>query len=561
MHGKRRARSAAVIRSRLIATGRPEPRLSAQNDAAHLSDFDELVRSTAEGRGNAMRLVQALPPSFVGAPRFVGPHGHLNPVAGAELGHQARDVCLDGAQADVQLLRDLGVGAATGDGEQHLLLAVGQGVDRLVGTGRPVAAGEGCEQPAGDARGDERVAAGGGADGFAQQLGPGVLEEEAGRAGAQRVVDVLIEVEGGDHDHRHRVLDLGAGQLSGGRDAVEHGHLYVHQAHIGAQLAGQPYGVLPVARLADDLDAVQGAEDQPEPGAHQVLVVGDQHSDRHPATSRGKVASTAQPRSSAGPATQVPPSSAARSTMPVMPNPGPGGVPVGTGSPSSRISRWIDEPFPTTRTSTRVALRAWRRALVTASCAIRNTAASTAAGSVARSPESPTSTRGPAGGPPPASRSRSATPVCGAYSTGSWLRSMRTMARISASVREASASITWRAASDAWGLEGASARPACAWIAIAETWWATVSWSSRASSTRSSTFACSRRRVRAPCCERAITPSAIALVSTAVPPIRSATPVQLTKNPSVAAVRIMASPSTASRPEPQRNRAYGSSRK
>ena len=44
------------------------------------------------------------------------------------------------------------------------------------------------------------------------------------------------------------------------------------------------------------------------------------------------------------------------------------------------------------------------------------------------------------------------------------------------------------------GRVAASARPAWAWIAIAETWWATVSCSSRASSTRSSAFTCSSRR-------------------------------------------------------------------
>ena len=45
---------------------------------------------------------------------------------------------------------------------------------------------------------------------------------------------------------------------------------------------------------------------------------------RHAGTSRGRVASTAQPRPGHGPARQVPPSSVARSTIPISPNPDPG---------------------------------------------------------------------------------------------------------------------------------------------------------------------------------------------------------------------------------------------
>ncbi len=60
---------------------------------------------------------------------------------------------------------------------------------------------------------------------------------------------------------------------------------------------------------------------------------------------------------------------------------------------------------------------------------------------------------------------------------------------------------------------------------------------------------------------RVDTPSTIELASTAIPPIASPTPFQLTNSPIVAGTRMMASPTTASRPEPQRNSAYGSSRK
>ena len=43
----------------------------------------------------------------------------------------AVQVGLDRAEADVELLGDLGVGATAGDGQQDLLLAIGERIDRL----------------------------------------------------------------------------------------------------------------------------------------------------------------------------------------------------------------------------------------------------------------------------------------------------------------------------------------------------------------------------------------------------------------------------------------------
>src|SRR5881227_4231425 len=45
----------------------------------------------------------------------VGPHRDLDPVAGADLGQQARDVGFDGRQAYEEVGGDLGVRAAMGD--------------------------------------------------------------------------------------------------------------------------------------------------------------------------------------------------------------------------------------------------------------------------------------------------------------------------------------------------------------------------------------------------------------------------------------------------------------
>ena len=47
--------------------------------------------------------------SAVDAVRLVGPHGDLDAISGAELGHHAGEVSLDGAEADVELVGDLTV--------------------------------------------------------------------------------------------------------------------------------------------------------------------------------------------------------------------------------------------------------------------------------------------------------------------------------------------------------------------------------------------------------------------------------------------------------------------
>src|SRR4051812_22043734 len=54
------------------------------------------------------------------------------------------------------------------------------------------------DQPSGDGRCEERVAGRDHADRVQQLARPGVLEQEPARAGAERGVDVLVEVEGGE---------------------------------------------------------------------------------------------------------------------------------------------------------------------------------------------------------------------------------------------------------------------------------------------------------------------------------------------------------------------------
>src|SRR3954447_18042909 len=64
--------------------------------------------------------------SAPGAIGLVRPHRDLDAIPRAELGHQAGEMGLDRAEADVELVGDLAVRPSVGDGEQDLLLAARQ---------------------------------------------------------------------------------------------------------------------------------------------------------------------------------------------------------------------------------------------------------------------------------------------------------------------------------------------------------------------------------------------------------------------------------------------------
>ena len=107
----------------------------------------------------------------------------------------------------------------------------------------------------------------------------GVLQQKAARPGAQSIVNVLVHVEGGEHEHpgfcEQRVARNGAGGL----DAVHFRHADVHEYHVGPKALRLLYRIGPVSGLADDLDALVGAENGLEAAAHEILVVHDEHAD------------------------------------------------------------------------------------------------------------------------------------------------------------------------------------------------------------------------------------------------------------------------------------------
>ena len=113
-------------------------------------------------------------------------------------------------------LGDLGVRQAARHQLEDLELARGQLVEPLRrARAAPAArAANSLDEAAGDRRGQQRVAAGDDADARGELLGRDVLEQEPAGPGAQRLVDVLVRVEGREHQDAHGVL-AGLGERPG----------------------------------------------------------------------------------------------------------------------------------------------------------------------------------------------------------------------------------------------------------------------------------------------------------------------------------------------------------
>src|ERR1022692_674575 len=232
---------------------------------------------------------------------------------------------LHGLLGDHQAGRYLGVGQALSYKPEHLRLAWRERCERRyrrrVRFGAQL--GELADEAAGDGRREQRLAGRDDPYRVEEPLGGDVFEQEAAGSGAQRVVDVLVQVEGGQDEDARPIepgAPGGAAELPGGLDAIHARHADVHEDDVRAQFAADGHRLGPVAGCAEDREVWLRGQEPGESGANYLMIVGDDDPDRggraaHPAVSPfpGRLATTRKPPPAAGPVDSSPPTAAARS--------------------------------------------------------------------------------------------------------------------------------------------------------------------------------------------------------------------------------------------------------
>ena len=147
-------------------------------------------------------------------------------------------------------------------------------------------------------------------------LGPaGVLGQVATRAGLERVEDRgVIGVSGQDHDLRLRMRGTDPPRRL---DTVDAGHAQVEQRDVRTVLPHQRARLLAVGGRGHHLDPVGEAEQRHEPLADDGLVV--RHDDAKRRRAHAGTVTLTVKTSPSSCAVSSPPTSPARSRMPVMP--------------------------------------------------------------------------------------------------------------------------------------------------------------------------------------------------------------------------------------------------
>src|SRR3954453_1215776 len=311
---------------------------------------------------------EALRRGAVGAdePVALGPERRLGAIGHADRAEDVRQVRLDGLLADAQAHRDELVRHPAADERKPGALALRE---PRVGTVRRA----GGEQLARRAGVERRVALGRGADAAEELLGLGVLQEIAERARVERAEDALAVRERREHD------DAGVGvrvdDALRGLDAVHDRHRQVHEDDVRPGVAGERDRLRAVRGRPDDLDVAGAVEQLGEPGPHDGVVLGEQHTDHATGTSR----LTRVPRPGSESMSSLPPASRAMSAStrrPRRPSSRAACPPSGVKPrPSSAIVRpaWLFSRITLTST---LRARLWVITLRRASCAVRNMSAS-----------------------------------------------------------------------------------------------------------------------------------------------------------------------------------------
>src|SRR5829696_9734409 len=141
---------------------------------------------------------------------LVREYHRLDPVSEIELHQDVRDVGLHGGVADVELARDLGIREAARDQPEDIQLAFRQLIE-LSRRFRARHPRELLDHPLGDGRGEQSLPVGYNPYSGKELFRRIVLEYEAAGAGAERLVDVLVEIE--------RRQDQDPRSVVGGEDA------------------------------------------------------------------------------------------------------------------------------------------------------------------------------------------------------------------------------------------------------------------------------------------------------------------------------------------------------
>ena len=114
-------------------------------------------------------------------------------------------------------------------------------------------------------------------DGLGELATTGVLEQEPARPRLHRPVDVLVEVEGREHEDSGPAAP--AYELRGRLDPVNYRHPHIHEHDVRIDTSRRGKRLAAVADLPRHAEIRLGLEQHPKALSDQVLIVGDQDAD------------------------------------------------------------------------------------------------------------------------------------------------------------------------------------------------------------------------------------------------------------------------------------------
>src|ERR1700737_4251661 len=287
-----------------VWTSRHDP-LSTRNDPLALpmgSGLGELLRLSAEVHLGAAG-------------------GGGRPAVDFQLAEDVPEARFDGAFAYAEVNRDGLVGLSLEDQPEHGLLPGREcfGAVKL----RPRSnSGEAAHHLAGNRAVEREAPSVGVLDRPGQVLGAAVLEDVAAGPGLEHARHVVFVL--GDRKRKDGYLVAVLENGLGGADAIHLRHRDIHQDHGGPEALGHMHGLASVHRLPDDADVFVLREHAACAGPEDPPVIDDEHPDevhhRLPIGTSEPRNVTRAPPIEPLPISIHPPSSSARSRMPISPN-------------------------------------------------------------------------------------------------------------------------------------------------------------------------------------------------------------------------------------------------